>query len=324
MKFSDRLFFFFKFFLSFGIIAAFFLWGRVDWGETWQAIRNVNVKLLILAACFHILGLLFSSIRWKNLLAAQGLRYNITELFKFYLVGGFFNTFLPGRVGGDIMRIHDVSKKKGSHVEPTAVVLIERGSGVLTLLGLAAFVMIMNFDVGFDIAPFQKSFWISLFFLLLIVVFFVMLFHPSMVKILLNLFEKKWLNRMKPFAEKFYRAVVIYKNRRLYLFKALAAGAALQVNYVMHYYVIGLALGFQSINLAFYFFLIPVRAVLLMTPVFINGFGLREAIDIFFFEKAGISAGKAISFSWVSVAMTMVYGLIGGLVYIFRKEAKRI
>ena len=106
---------------------------------------------LLLGASLHITGLLFSSLRWQILLRAQDIHQPIRKLFAYYMVGHFFNMFLPTKVGGDVVRIYDTSKDHGSTAQPLAVILVERVSGMLTMLLLAALVTALKINIGFDI-----------------------------------------------------------------------------------------------------------------------------------------------------------------------------
>src|SRR3989304_4390275 len=50
----------------------------------------------------RLIGLLISAYRWKLLLRAQSVEAPTLDLLQSYLIGGFFNNFLPTRVGGDV------------------------------------------------------------------------------------------------------------------------------------------------------------------------------------------------------------------------------
>ena len=55
-----------------------------------------------------------------------------------FLVAVFANNFLPSNIGGDVIRIRDTAKAAGSKTLATAVVLFDRGLGVLGLAFVAA------------------------------------------------------------------------------------------------------------------------------------------------------------------------------------------
>jgi hypothetical protein len=57
----------------------------------------------------------------------------------------------------------------------------------------------------------------------------------------------------------------------------------------------------------------------MMLPVTVNGIGLRENALFFFLSFYGVLKPQAIAFAWVVYGMLLVFGIIGGFVYLFRK-----
>ena len=81
-------------------------------------------------------------LRWRLLLVAYGApeKPPFTRLFYLYLVGFFYNNFLPGAVGGDIVRGVVTKEAFGERGVASAltVVLVERALGLAGLLCLSA------------------------------------------------------------------------------------------------------------------------------------------------------------------------------------------
>jgi hypothetical protein len=104
-------------------------------------------------------------------------------------------------------------------------------------------------------------------------------------------------------------------SRRVFFWALL-----LQLNVVLHYYLIGQALKLERIPLLDYFFSIPIMLFLLSFPVSINGMGVRDLFLIQLFIYYGYPAQVAIAFSLLEVAFNLLLGISGGLIYIFRKK----
>ena len=98
-----------KFIISFSIIA-FILLTEVKIKDIPDALKDIHVIWLILSFSLHALGLLISAYRWQILIRAQDDEVPFGFLAKSYLVGNFFNLFLPTRFGGDVVRIWDGSR----------------------------------------------------------------------------------------------------------------------------------------------------------------------------------------------------------------------
>ena len=68
----------------------------------------------LLGASVFVLGLLGTgSIRWGLLLRAQGVRLSRISVFMYYMIGMFFNNFLPSTVGGDFVKARSEERRVG-------------------------------------------------------------------------------------------------------------------------------------------------------------------------------------------------------------------
>jgi uncharacterized integral membrane protein len=57
-----------------------------------------------------------------------------------------------------------------------------------------------------------------------------------------------------------------------------------------------------------------------MVPVSINGFGVREAVFAFFFGRFGLPTDAAVALSLVSTGLVMALSLVGGGLFLMRKN----
>ena len=103
------------------------------------------------------------------------------------------------------------------------------------------------------------------------------------------------------------------------LFSALALSVLLQLNVILHYYLLALSLGID-IPLQAMFIIVPVAIVVMMIPVSINAIGIREAIFVTMFGLYGISSADALAFAWMSFVLITILGVIGGIVFMLRKK----
>ncbi|MFQ5467055.1 MAG: lysylphosphatidylglycerol synthase domain-containing protein, partial [Kiloniellaceae bacterium] len=89
--------------LGLGLLAALLLWGDT-------ASRLVDLLLgfdaRYLAELFAVvLGMrLASAVKWWILLHAMGTRLPLVRLLGLYLIGQFFNNFMPSMIGGDVTK----------------------------------------------------------------------------------------------------------------------------------------------------------------------------------------------------------------------------
>jgi uncharacterized membrane protein YbhN (UPF0104 family) len=119
-----------------------YLYATVDRAALLRAASAVSAGTFLLCIAMGYLGYAFAVVRWRLLLrafaapAAPPLR----RLAKYYLIGAFYNTYLPGGVGGDVVRglaSRDAFGPDGV-TSALAVVLVERVMGMSALLLLTA------------------------------------------------------------------------------------------------------------------------------------------------------------------------------------------
>ena len=97
---------------------------RVKISDVGKEVAQSDPFWIVLAGGLHIIGLAISAYRWQLLLSAQAVEAPFWGLFGSYLIGGFFNNFLPTRVGGDVYRMVDSKKYSGTMLRPFAVIIV--------------------------------------------------------------------------------------------------------------------------------------------------------------------------------------------------------
>jgi hypothetical protein len=297
-------------------ILAFLLIREVRIKDIPDALENIDIFWLTLSFSLHAVGLLISAFRWQILIRAQGDEVPLGFLAKSYLVGNFFNLFLPTRFGGDVVRIKDGSRYSHSLLKSSAIVIVERFTGVIVLLLFALVVSLSRLDMALSLPIFWR---ISLLvgFMGLLAAF---LFFTPVASYILNKIPEKgiWL-KLKSKILEFRRVVLVYKDKKGAFFLALFWAFLLQINVILHYYLAGKAFHLE-IPLLDYFIFIPIILLILTIPVTISGLGLREVLFIQIFAAYSIAEHVAFSFSLVAdFGFTLIIGLIGGIIFITRK-----
>jgi len=110
-----------------------------------EALAAANVWWLVPGLAALGCGLLLQTRRWIILLEVQGIALRFWRAFRIILVGMFFNLFLLGSTGGDILKIFLImreapDKKAGAFLS----VFIDRVVGVLALAAVSAVVILLR------------------------------------------------------------------------------------------------------------------------------------------------------------------------------------
>ncbi len=304
-----------KFIFSLSILA-FILIKKTPINDIGASIKGASLFWIGLSFSLHSLGLLISSYRWQILIHAQGDHVPLGFLAKSYLVGNFFNLFLPSRFGGDVVRILDGSRYSKSLLKSSAIVFVERLSGIIVLLIFAFGVSLFRLDITQRLPVIWISLGVGFMGLAAILCFFL----PISKTVIDKIPQKGVLGKIKRKIFEFREIIFVYKEKKEALLKALFWALLLQINVILHYYFVGKALHLD-IPLIDYFIFIPIVLIILTIPITINGLGLREALYMTIFVSYGIINSSAVSFSLIAdIAFAFLIGIIGGIIYAFRKQ----
>jgi glycosyltransferase 2 family protein len=114
-----------------------YLWDKhVIQGQPVPGPQYFGLALLICACCVTL-----TFVRWYILVRAVGLPFKMSDAVRLGLVGYFFSSFLPGSVGGDILKAAFLAREHHRRTVAVATVIMDR---VLSLWALIWFVAIVG------------------------------------------------------------------------------------------------------------------------------------------------------------------------------------
>jgi len=120
-----------------------------------NTLKNADATWLIAAVLIGVVINMVSAFKWYLLTRSQSLGAGYWRIFAYYLIGQFYNMFLPTSVGGDFVRSYELGRFSGRQADSLASVFVERYTGVLTLLlvaGVAVLSQIARFNQDFIMA----------------------------------------------------------------------------------------------------------------------------------------------------------------------------
>jgi glycosyltransferase 2 family protein len=136
-----------------GFLVAFFLIRfvvlstGVDLSTVW---RLVDRKFLVVAFVMYGCGFFLAAVRWYLLLQYIQVFLPLVVVVRLALIGQFFNLFVPGGVGGDLIKAIYLKKEAGDrYPEALLTVLLDRLAGLFGLLLLGLLAVAMNPSVIF-------------------------------------------------------------------------------------------------------------------------------------------------------------------------------
>ena len=264
------------------------------------ALGNINIGAFIAAMSLYIFAQFISTLRWK-LLLPKGL--GLRKLFSLYMIGSFFNIFLPGIIGGDAVKGFYLYRATGKGSLAMASVFMDRYLGFVVLIAICT----AAFPFGYTYLQGSYIAWV--------LPFTIVSFTAGSL-----LFFGLRLGQRVKFLSEFYNHFYVYRNQKGVIGKALLLSLFIQFAGISAVYVLSVGLGQHIPFLAFLIYL-PLIILFSMLPISISGLGVREGAFVVFFGLIGVKpeAATAISLSWF---MAMSAGSLLGLVeYIkYKKE----
>jgi len=107
----------------------------IVWGELAELAKAWEATFSALGLLLIIMGL--TSWRLCLLLEPRGLHLSFGSSLRLSLIGAFFNTFLPGGAGGDIVRMYyAIRGNQGQRTEMATIILLDRVFGTFALVAL--------------------------------------------------------------------------------------------------------------------------------------------------------------------------------------------
>jgi uncharacterized membrane protein YbhN (UPF0104 family) len=305
--------------LAVSVVLLWILFSRVEVETLWASTRSASIPWLIASIAIYALTVAASVWRWQVLLDAQRVHVPAAHLLRSYLVGLFFNNFLPSNIGGDVIRIRDTAGATRSKTLATAVVFIDRGLGLLALVLIAACgASLAAAGAGRPALPIVPA-WLWAGFLLAAGVSAPAVLAPAGFGRMLQplrVFHPEWIDgRIGALTDMLSR----FRDRPSALAVCFAGGVLVQAAFVAFYLAVAYALRIPigPWDMAV---VVPLSFIIQMAPVSINGFGVREAAFSLYFSRLGLPLESALLVSLVPTALVMLFSLSGAAVYVGRKH----
>lgn len=259
-----------------------------------MSIFVTNPMVIIVGVSVWIVGpVLLGSWRWWLLLRGAGLECKFKRALNLQLVGFFFNTAMPGAVGGDIVKAVYIIKDQSTPSGKTPAmlsVLLDRIVGLIGLFAMGAFTALLNYKTMME-APVTANLMKGLAFVVLCSIIF------------LGLVFVKYPNAQDPF-ERFlrldfpgfstlhgiYKALRAYRERPLLLFSTIAISICIQTMFMAYMGFIGTQLyhDFQASLLTPIF---PFGTLVTAVPLAPGGLGVGHAAFDKLFSMVGLPGG---------------------------------
>jgi uncharacterized protein (TIRG00374 family) len=298
-----------------------FLITRVDPSKLGAVLAQVRLLPLVLALALYFLAIVIGALKWQLLVKAQKIDAPLGALLSFTLVGLFFGNVMPSNVGGDVVRAYDLARATRGRSEAAAIsVLVDRLLGLVAFSSTAVIMAAVTTVLLAQAAPIEQLEIATVLAAAVFLFGFALLFSRRVTRRFAFLFERPPLARLKPLAQKIYRALQAYR----FQYRALALNISLSALIVLLtafvWYTVALAVGIEQVSFLYFLLFNPLIAFVLLIPISFNGLGPKEATAIFFFGLVGVPQEQAFSMSLLFHLIVTATSLPGGLLWLRARQ----
>src|ERR1700704_491756 len=129
-----------------------------------EAIRNAQYHWVFLGILAYVVVEVAAAFRWHVLLKVQKIRLTLPRLSGLFLIGMFYNQFLPGGTGGDIINSYLLLKETAEHKAGALLaVVFDRLIGLVALVTLTVTLVSLRFDLLSRTQETRNLLWLLLF-----------------------------------------------------------------------------------------------------------------------------------------------------------------
>jgi len=268
--------------LSLGLLG--WMLSRQDWFEIRSLAERLPPAILAGAFAFAVISQAWSALRWWVLLRFQGIAVGYGQVFRLTVSGLFASNFLPGTIGGDVLRVAGILPRCPDGAVGIASVVLDRLVGMTAML----FVLPVSLTV----------FWQTI--ARLLVGSFAAVFSGSLRR------------RASEAAGRLRRIVAPWRTQPQSLAGALLAAAAGVTSYWTSVWLVARALQMEVT-------LLDVAAVtgityfLSQVPISFNALGIREAAMITLYGQLGSTAEQAAALALITRLLVTLATVPGAL-----------
>lgn len=309
--------------LAVGVIA--WLLKRMGLEQIGNALRETGGHWPWLALAFLVTlpPLLMTMWRWKLILDAQAMRLAWSRITSIFFIGLFFNAFMIGPTGGDLVKAYYTARETHhKKTEAVTTILIDRIIGLLVLALLVAAMILLRWDFFMVEHPTTRST------ALVALAACGALVGGGILAFSVHLFEafpflRRWQQRpligqALALMEKAYNAFYVCRQQPRLLLKIAAQSLALQILFVTAANLIGCAAGLE-VSFVDYLSFAPLVGLISAIPITPGGLGIREGASIHLWAALGVPAGKAFLLGFLPYIFLVVWGLPGGILFLFHR-----
>lgn len=272
-----------------------------------RMVREADRSFLIAAVCILPIGYVLTSVRWFFLLRGLGVQIGLGRTFVINMVGAFYNSFMPGTTGGDVIKAYYAAKHTPLRTRAVMTVLIDRVIGLLALI-----------VVGGSMAAYQweiedcRRVAIGSAFLLIAVAIGAVVFYNRTLRRISGL---AFILRRLPMQKQVVKAVEameVYGHRPLPVIAATLVSFPVHAMSILSASFAGMAFRLP-LGMFYYWVVVPVVALVGAIPISPQGAGVMEFFAVQLTKRQGATISQAFVLTMSIRLLAMFWNLVAGI-----------
>ena len=283
------------------------------------ALRMADYRWVGAGILAYIVVEIAAAVRWQILLRVQNIRLSMPRVAGLFLIGMFYNQFLPGGTGGDIIKSYllfkETPEKKAGAL---LAVVFDRLIGLVALVCLTGVLIILRFHWLSQTSETRQLLWV----LLLVLGSSILGLLTSFIISGFSLFHL--LPHKFPGREKLIELSAAYHLYAKHWFATLLAfGVSLVAHLATFTTFLCVAYAFRAgVALIDFFAILPIERTITALPISFAGVGLREQIlQVMLSNLCGVPVEVAKLIGTMSFLIIFFCCVPGGIVYFFYKPS---
>jgi uncharacterized protein (TIRG00374 family) len=252
-----------------------------------RLVREANPLYLLIALMLLPISYFITSRRWHMLLETVDIHMGQGRTFVLNMVGSFYNSFMPGSTGGDLIKAYYASKHTTHRTRAVMSVIIDRILGLLALIILGGVMAAVQWQI-----PTCRHVAIASGLLILATcVGLFVFYHPD----LRRRTGLEWVLKRLPMQHHIHRAV---ETMEIYGRRPWVSLAAIVMTFPVHMTTIisatfaGKAFGLP-LTAMYYWAVVPVITLVGAIPISPQGAGVMEPLAVELTRTQGVTVSQA-------------------------------
>jgi glycosyltransferase 2 family protein len=290
--------------------------------ELWRNLSIVDAGAFALSVVIMGMVLAVGIARWRMVLRVHGLNLSWGRATEISIVAHFFNSFLLGSTGGDLMKAFYAARETHhKKTEAVVTVFVDRLVGLWAMLLFACLMMLPNLSLLFRHTKLRSVALVILAMSAACSVLLVLAFWGGVSRRWSG--AREWLRRLPKGAwlERSLDGCRQFGRERFFVSRTLLMSMLLNTLCVFQVMTVAWGLNLQIPPVAL-FVIVPMVICISALPITPSGLGVRENLFVLMLAEPSINVPQtsALSLSLLTLAGSLFWSFVGGIVYVTLKQ----